>query len=112
MEKCMPYEILEHILSYGDPDVTSKFRDNVMKQIKYLSQEFDYLTKCKPGNKYYGQRPERVTRFIIFRNREKMAINKMKVEPTQEYWECMVSGMYGSVLFHNIPEIYYRKQWS
>ena len=42
----IPHDIVDEILSYGDVNVTQKY-NNIVRQINYLSNEFNYQRKKK-----------------------------------------------------------------
>ncbi len=49
----LPNYLISHILSYGDPDVTMKYKA-VINQINYYIKEYKYLSH-KQTNQYYNR---------------------------------------------------------
>ena len=61
----LPMEIVDYILSYGDPSVTIKNKA-IVSQLNYYSKEYEYLRHC-PFNFYYNWRKGDVIYFIFNR---------------------------------------------
>ena len=70
---CLPEDVINYILEYGDVDVTRKF-SHVLSQMTYLKNEFTYL-RTFGKNFYYRWPPSLFFVFIIIRNRQKMLMN-------------------------------------
>lgn len=61
----LPMDVIDHILSYGDPEVTMKYKA-VINQINYYIKEYDYL-RHQELNFYYNWRKEDIIYFILNR---------------------------------------------
>ena len=62
----LPMDVIEHILSYGDPEVTMKYKA-VINQINYYNKEYEYL-RHQAFNFYYNWRKEDVIYFMFNRS--------------------------------------------
>ena len=71
----LPIEIINEILSYGDPIITRKF-SYVLAQLKYNKTEFEYLRQ-QPNGRYSNWSNERLYKFMLIRTRQKMKLNNM-----------------------------------
>ena len=69
----LPEDVIEYILSYGDPNINEKYRF-VMKQIKFLKTEFNY-NRLKPYNTWYLYKDEDFKHYILYKNNSKNALN-------------------------------------
>jgi len=62
----LPIDLIEYILSYGDPEVTIKYKA-VINQLKYYKKEFNYL-RHQELNFYGNWTEEQTMYFILNRN--------------------------------------------
>jgi len=69
----LPMDIVDLILSYGDPVITNRFQC-VHYQLKYHQKEFDVL-RHKPRNTYYGCKSYDLPYFILTRSNDKNQLN-------------------------------------
>ena len=69
----LPDDVIEHILSYGDPIVNEKYTFVVI-QIEYLNNEFNY-NRSKPYNCWYGYPPEYFKKYALCKNNNKISLN-------------------------------------
>jgi hypothetical protein len=75
----LPNDVIENILSYGDPIVNKKYTFVVI-QIKYLKNEFDYHRTLKPyciiiSSIWYRYPPEWFKKYALYKNNHKISIN-------------------------------------
>ena len=73
----IPHDIVDEILSYGDVNVTQKY-NNIVRQINYLSNEFNYQRKKNRTSIWYNKSKHSIMYFINMKNRQKQAINNIK----------------------------------
>lgn len=69
----LPDDVIENILSYGDPIINEKYTC-VILQIKYLNNEFNYI-RLKPYNTWYGYSKEFFKKYALYKNNNKISIN-------------------------------------
>ena len=69
----LPDDIIEHILSYGDPIVNEKYT-LVVIQIEYLKNEFNY-NRSKPYNVWYGYKESEFKNYALCKNNNKISLN-------------------------------------
>ena len=72
----LPQYIAVEILSYDQANVTKKY--NIVCQINYLSNEFNYQRKKNRSSIWYNNSKHSIMYFINMKNREKQAINNIK----------------------------------
>ena len=75
----LPNDVIENILSYGDPIVNEKY-SFVVIQIEYLKNEFDYHRKHKPyciiiSSIWYGYSENKFKKYALYKNNHKISIN-------------------------------------
>lgn len=75
----LPNDVIEHILSYGDPIVNEKY-SFVVIQIKYLKNEFDYHRTLKPYciiiySIWSGYSENEYKKYALYKNNHKISIN-------------------------------------
>ena len=76
----VPNDIINHILSFGDPEITKKY-NLCLIQLLYNKKEFDYLRQLRM-NTYYNWKKHHFKYFILTRNLQKKNINsKTKYKP-------------------------------
>ena len=73
MKIILPDDVIEHILSYGDPIVNEKY-SFVVIQIEYLNNEFNY-NRSKPYNTWYDYPPELFKKYALSKNNNKISLN-------------------------------------
>lgn len=73
LKMILPMDIVDQILSYGDPEITNRFRC-VHYQIKYHKREFDVL-RHTPYNTYYRWQSHQFRYFILSRANDKNQLN-------------------------------------
>ena len=73
MSVILPDDIIEHILSYGDPIVNEKY-SFVIIQIEYLNNEFNY-NRLKPYNTWYGYKESQFKKYALCKNNNKISLN-------------------------------------
>lgn len=66
-------DLLNIIMSYGDPFIHKQFTC-VLKQVEYLSKEFDYLRNARPRLSDH----KRFFKFCLARTRQKLRLMKNK----------------------------------
>lgn len=66
-------DLLNIIMSYGDPCINQQFTC-VLKQVEYLSKEFDYLRNARPRLSDH----KRFFKFCLARTRQKLRLMKKK----------------------------------
>lgn len=69
----LPDDVINHILSYGDPIITQKY-SFVMKQMKFLNTEFNYKRK-QLYNRWYLYKDTDFKHYILYKNNSKSSIN-------------------------------------
>jgi hypothetical protein len=69
----LPDDVIEHILSYGDPIINEKYT-LVVIQIDYLNNEFNY-NRLKPYNVWYGYPEEWFKKYALNKNNNKISLN-------------------------------------
>jgi hypothetical protein len=69
----LPDDMIENILSYGDPIVNEKYTCVVI-QIKYLMNEFNYH-RTKPFNFWNGYSREWFKKYALYKNNNKISLN-------------------------------------
>lgn len=69
----LPDDVIEQILSYGDPIVNEKYT-LVVIQIEYLNNEFNY-NRYKPYNVWYGYPQELFKNYALCKNNNKISLN-------------------------------------
>lgn len=69
----LPDDVIEHILSYGDPIVNEKYT-SVVIQIEYLNNEFNY-NRLKPYNVWYGFKECHFKKYALCKNNNKISLN-------------------------------------
>ena len=69
----LPDDVIDIILSYGDPIITQKY-SFVMKQLEYLMNEFNYK-RIKLFNTWYGYHEYHFKYYILYKNNSKSALN-------------------------------------
>jgi hypothetical protein len=69
----LPDDVIDHILSYGDPIVNEKYT-YVLIQIDYLNNEFNYNRK-KPYNSWYGYKESHFKKYALYKNNSKITLN-------------------------------------
>ena len=65
----LPDDVIENILSYGDPIVNEKYTC-VVFQIKYLNNEFNYH-RTKPFNFWNGFKDYHFKKYALYKNNSK-----------------------------------------
>ncbi len=81
----LPKEIIYEIQSYGDPYVTKKM-NNVLSQLLYNRNEFEYLRKYNRCNCYHNWKKEDFWKFCINRTRAKLVLNVSKLNLLEDRW--------------------------
>jgi len=79
----LPKDIIDIILSYGDPIVNQKYFF-VMKQFRFLKKEFNYK-RLQPYNKWYHYRESEFMHYILYKNNSKNAMNYRHVRCGHSY---------------------------
>ena len=76
-------DLLNIIMSYGDPCINQQFAC-VLKQLEYLSNEFDYLRNVERSTRRLCTK--KFYRFALGKTRQKLRLmkKKKKKRPTQE----------------------------
>ena len=69
----LPDDVIENILSYGDPIVNEKYT-LVVIQIDYLNNEFNY-NRLKPYNVWYSYPEEWFKKYALYKNNNKISLN-------------------------------------
>jgi hypothetical protein len=69
----LPDDVIENILSYGDPIITEKYTC-VLLQIEYLKNEFNYNRK-RPYNVWCGYSDAWFIKYALYKNNNKISIN-------------------------------------
>jgi hypothetical protein len=69
----LPDDIIEYILSYGDPIINEKYT-LVMIQLEYLNDEFNY-NRLKPYNVWYGYPSYWFKKYALCKNNNKISLN-------------------------------------
>ena len=69
-------DLLNVIMSYGDPCINQQFTC-VLKQLEYLSKEFDYLRNVKRSIRRLCSK--RFYRYCLSKNRQKKRLMKRKL---------------------------------
>jgi hypothetical protein len=69
----LPDDVIENILSYGDPIINEKYT-LVVIQIEYLNNEFNY-NRSKPYNVWYGYSEESFKKYALCKNNNKISLN-------------------------------------
>jgi len=72
-------DLLNIIMSYGDPCINQQFTC-VLKQVEYLSKEFDYLRNARPRLSDH----KRFFKFCLARTRQKLRLMKKNKRAHQE----------------------------
>lgn len=73
MKNILPMEVVEKILSYGDPNITER-KSTVISQLKYYTNEYNFLRK-QPYNFYYKWNKNEIIYFILNRCHYKKEVN-------------------------------------
>ena len=73
----LPDDLLNSVLSYGDPDNTFKY-SNVLDQLKYYKEEFDYYrhNKGRPENRWYNASDNEYYKYALRETFLKRNVNK------------------------------------
>jgi hypothetical protein len=69
----LPDDVIDLILSYGDPIVNQKYIF-VMKQLRFLKKEFNYK-RLQPYNTWHGYKESEFKHYILYKNNSKNSLN-------------------------------------
>ena len=70
----IPKHIIDNILSFGDPIITSNYK-LCMNQLLYNKKEFDFLRTSSRKNSYYNWKEYNFKTFILIRSNQKKKLN-------------------------------------
>ena len=66
----LPDDIINEIISYGDVNVTQKYK-GVIIQLNYYKKEFDYQRKSHKNGYWYGVSGDHYNLYILYKSLDK-----------------------------------------